>query len=127
LRRATRRKSARARRAARAEALVVHPDALMVQQRAAIGRFTADRRIPAISGWAVIAEGGCLLTYGPNLRMSYRRLAYFVDRVLRGGNPAEIPIELPSTFATIVNLKVAKALGLTIPQSLRTRADEVIE
>lgn len=112
--------------AARAEALVVHPDALMVQQRAAIGRFTADRRIPAISGWAVIAEGGCLLTYGPNLRMSYRRLAYFVDRVLRGGNPAEIPIELPSTVELVVNLKTAKALGITVPPSLLLRADRVI-
>lgn len=112
--------------AARAEALVVHPDALMVQRRAAIGGFTAERRIPAISGWAVLAEAGCLLTYGPNLRAVYRRLAYFVDRVLRGGNPAEIPIELPSTVELVVNLKSAKALGIAVPPSLLLRADRVI-
>jgi putative ABC transport system substrate-binding protein len=112
--------------AARAEALVVHPDVLMVQQRAAIGGFTTERRIPAISGWAAIAEGGCLLTYGPNLQVSHRRLAYFVDRVLRGDNPADIPIELPTTVELVVNLKTAKALGITVPPSLLLRADRVI-
>jgi putative ABC transport system substrate-binding protein len=112
--------------AARAEALVVHPDALMVQQRGTIGRFTVEQRLPSISGWATIAEGGCLLTYGPNLRASYRRLAYFVDRILRGGSPAEIPIELPATVELVVNLKTAKAIGITVPPSLLLRADEVI-
>lgn len=112
--------------AAHAEALVVHPDALMVQQRAAIGRFTLEHRIPGISGWATIAEGGCLLTYGPNQRASYRRLAYFVDRILRGANPAEIPIELPSTVELVLNLKTAKAMGITVPPSLLLRADRVI-
>jgi putative ABC transport system substrate-binding protein len=112
--------------AARAEALVVHPDALMVEQRAAIGHFTSERRIPTISGWAAIAEGGCLLTYGPNLQVSYRRLAYFVDRILRGAKPAEIPIELPSVVELVINLKTAKALGITVPPSLLLRADRVI-
>ncbi len=112
--------------AARAEALVVHPDALMVQQREAIGRFSTERRIPAISGWAIIAEGGTLLTYGPVLSEVYRRLAYFVDRVLRGAKPADLPIELPSTVELVVNLKTAKALGLTIPPAVLVRADRVI-
>ncbi len=80
--------------AARAEALVVHPDALMVEQRAAIARFSLERRVPLISGWAAIADGGGLMTYGPNLQECYRRLAYFVDRILRGARPAELPIEL---------------------------------
>lgn len=112
--------------AARADALVVHPDALMVQRRVAIGQFTVERRIPAISGWATMADGGCLLTYGPNLQVSYRRLAYFVDRILKGARPADIPIELPSTVELVINLKSAKALGLTVPPSLLLRADRVI-
>jgi putative ABC transport system substrate-binding protein len=116
----------KARRLGRADALVVHPDALMVQRRVAIGQFTVERRIPAISGWATMAEGGCLLTYGPNLQVSYRRLAYFVDRILKGARPADIPIELPSTVELVINLKSAKALGLTVPPSLLLRADRVI-
>jgi putative ABC transport system substrate-binding protein len=112
--------------AARAEALVVHPDALMVAQRQAIGRFTLEHRVPAISGWAMIAEAGCLLTYGPNLQVSHRRLAYFVDRILRGAKPADLPIELPSTVELVINLKTAKAVGITVPPSLLLRADRVI-
>jgi putative tryptophan/tyrosine transport system substrate-binding protein len=113
--------------AARADALVVHPDALMVEQRATLARFSLERRIPGISGWAAIAEGGTLLTYGPNLQACYRRLAYFADRILRGAKPAELPIELPSTVELVVNLKTAKALGITVPPSLLLRADRVIE
>jgi len=112
--------------AARAEALVVHPDALMVEQRAAIARFSLERRVPLISGWAAIADGGGLMTYGPNLQECYRRLAYFVDRVLRGARPGEIPIELPSTVELVVNLKTAKALGITVPPAVLLRADRVI-
>lgn len=111
---------------ARAEALIVHPDALMVQQRAAIGRFSLEHRIPSISGWATIAESGTLLTYGPVLQESYRRLAYFVDRILRGAKPADLPIELPTTVELVVNLKTAQALGITIPPGVLLRADRVI-
>ena len=112
--------------AARAEALVVHPDALMVEQHAAIARFSLERRIPVISGWAALAEGGSLMTYGPNLQACYRRLAYFVDRILRGAKPAELPIELPNTVELVVNLKSAQALGITVPPSILLRADRVI-
>jgi putative ABC transport system substrate-binding protein len=98
----------------------------MVETRAAIGRFCVERRIPTISGWAVIAEGGSLLTYGPNLQECYRRLAYFVDRILRGAKPAELPIELPGTVEFVVNLKSAKALDITVPPALLLRADRVI-
>jgi putative tryptophan/tyrosine transport system substrate-binding protein len=112
--------------AARAEALVVHPDALMIEQRAAIARFSLERRIPVISGWALLAEGGSLMTYGPNLQACYRRLAYFVDRILRGAKPAELPIELPNTVELVVNLKSAHALGITVPPSILLRADRVI-
>ena len=112
--------------AARAEAIVVHPDALMIEQRAAIARFSLERRVPVISGWAAIAEGGGLMTYGPNLQECYRRLAYFVDRILRGARPANIPIELPSTVELVVNLKTAKALGISVPPAVLLRADRVI-
>jgi putative ABC transport system substrate-binding protein len=113
--------------AARAEAIVIHPDGLMVQQREAIARLSMQNRIPAISGWASIAEGGCLMTYGPILQESYRRLAYYVDRVLRGASPADLPVELPAKIEMVLNLKTAKALGLSIPQSILLRADRVIE
>jgi len=113
--------------AAGAEAIVVHPDGLMVQQREAIGRFTMKSRIPAISGWASIAEGGALITYGPVQQEAYRRLAYYVDRILRGANPADLPVELPAKLEMVVNLKVAKALGFTVSQSILVRADRIIQ
>ena len=112
--------------AARSEALVVHPDALFLEQRAKLGRFSSEQRIPVISGWAVIAEGGSLMTYGPNLQECYRRLAYFVDRIVRGAKPADLPIELPTTVELVVNLKTAKALDITVPPALLLRADRVI-
>jgi putative ABC transport system substrate-binding protein len=113
--------------ATRADAMVIHPDALMVQQREAIARFSIQHRIPAVSGWASIAEGGTLMTYGPIQQEAYRRLAYYVDRILRGANPADLPVELPAKLEMVVNLKTAKALGLTMPQSILLRADRVIE
>lgn len=113
--------------AARAEAIMIHPDGLFVQQRETIARFSAQHRIPAISGWASIAEGGSLMTYGPIQQESYRRLAYFVDRILRGASPTDLPIELPAKLEMVVNMKAAKALGLSIPQTILIRADRVIE
>jgi putative ABC transport system substrate-binding protein len=112
---------------ARADGLTVLPDGLFVQQREAIARFSIEKRIPAISGWASIAEGGVLMTYGPNSRDSYRRLTYFVDRILRGTAPSELPIEQPTRFEFVINLKTAKALGLTIPPTIMVRADRIIE
>ena len=113
--------------AARAEALLIHPDGFMVQQRDAIARFSMQNRIPAISGWASMADGGSLMTYGPVQREAYRRLAYYVDRILRGASPGDLPVELPAKLEMVVNLKTAKALGLTLPQSILLRADRVIE
>jgi putative ABC transport system substrate-binding protein len=113
--------------AARAEAILVHPDALMVQQREVLARFSLQHRIPVISGWASIAEGGNLMTYGPNIQDSYRRVAYFVDRILRGTSPMDLPIEQPTKLELVVNMKTAKALGLTIPPTIMVRADRIIE
>ena len=113
--------------AQRSDCVTIHPDGLMVQQRETIARFSIQHRIPTVSGWASIAEGGNLVTYGPVLRECYRRLAYFTDRILRGANPADLPIELPTQFELAINLRTAKALGLTIPQSILLRADRIIE
>jgi len=112
---------------ARSEAVMIPPDGLMVRQREAIARFSIQHKIPTISGWAAIAEAGNLMTYGPVLRESYRRLAYFVDRILRGADPANMPVELPTKLELVINMRTAKALGLTIPQSVLVRADRVIQ
>jgi len=113
-------------REARAEALVVFPDPLTNARRAAIADFALRHRLPAISGWAVYADSGFLLTYGPNLADAWRRVAYLVDRVLKGAKPAELPAELPRTLEMVVNLKTARALGVAVPQSVLARADRVI-
>jgi putative ABC transport system substrate-binding protein len=111
----------------RSEAVVVFPDALTLRTRERIARFGVEHRMPVVSGWAQYAESGCLLTYGPNLRVSYRRLATYVDRILKGAKPAELPVELPTSVELVVNLKTAKALGFTIPPAVLARADQVIE
>jgi len=108
-------------------AIVVFPDPLTIRDRQQIIDFAASRRIPVISGWAIFARSGALCTYGPRLTESYRRAAYYVDRIRKGAKPADLPIERPTVFEMVVNLKAAAALGLTLPQSLLARADEVIE
>jgi len=84
-------------------------------------------RVPAISEVRGIAESGGLLSYGPNLFDAMRRLAYFVDRILKGTKPADLPVEQATKLELIVNMKTAGALGLTIPPLILARADEVIE
>jgi putative tryptophan/tyrosine transport system substrate-binding protein len=111
----------------RSEAIVVFPDAILMRYSEHIAEFAIKNRIPAMSGWALFAERGNLMSYGPNLRDSYRRVAFYVDKIVKGANPAELPIELPTTVEFVVNLKAAKALGITIPQSVALRTDRVIE
>jgi putative ABC transport system substrate-binding protein len=84
-------------------------------------------RAPVISGWPVFAKSGAICTYGPKLSDSYRRLASYVDRVLKGARTSDLPIERPTKFETVVNMKTAKALGLTVPNSIIVSAHEVIE
>jgi ABC-type uncharacterized transport system substrate-binding protein len=111
----------------RSQAVVVFPDAMTVRNRERIASFSATHRIPVVAGWAQFAESGSLMSYGPNLRDSYRRLATYVDKVLKGAKPAELPVELPRTVELVINLKAAKALGITVPHSVLVRADKLIE
>src|SRR5207248_2516378 len=109
------------------QAISVFADGFALQNRDRMIGFAMERRLPVISGWPIFAESGALCSYGPNLRDSYRRLAYYVDRVLKGAKPADLPIEQPTKFELVLNLKSAKQLGMAVPQSLLARADEVIE
>ena len=83
-------------------------------------------RLPATHGLKEYAQAGVLLTYGPNLPDLYRRAAGYVDRIVKGAKPSDLPVEQPTKFELVINIITAKALGLTIPQSLLLRADEVI-
>jgi putative ABC transport system substrate-binding protein len=90
-------------------------------------RLAAQRRLPAIGYGRIFTNGGCLLSYGENLDAMSRRAAYFVDKILKGAKPGDLPVEQPTKFDLVINLKTAKALGLTIPPSMLQRADEVIQ
>ena len=109
------------------QAIVVFPDPITFANRQQIIDFASTQRVPVVSGWADFAEAGALCTYGPRLTESYRRLAYYVDRILKGEKPAELPIERPTVFEFVINLKTAKALGIEVQPALVARADRVIE
>jgi putative ABC transport system substrate-binding protein len=111
----------------RAEALLVFDDALTIGHRRRLVALAARHRLPAMYGTREFPDAGGLLSYGPNFFDQYRRTATYVDRILKGAKPADLPIEQPTKFELVINLKAAKALGLTIPQSLLLRADEVIQ
>jgi putative ABC transport system substrate-binding protein len=111
----------------RPEALLVVNDPMFLSERQRIVDLAAKYRLPAIFFAREFAEAGGLLSYAPNFADIYRRLAAYVAKILKGANPAELPIEQPATFELVVNLKTAKALGLTVPQSILLRADRVIE
>ncbi len=87
----------------------------------------AQNHVPAVYPWREVAAAGGLLSYGPDLEDIVRRAAPYVDRILHGAKPAELPVQVPTKFEMTVNLKTAKALGLTVPQTLLATADEVIE
>ena len=111
----------------RSDAVVMFPVQNIINNRERIAAWSVKNRLPAVSGWAQFAEGGNLMSYGPNLREASRRLAFYVDRILKGAKPAELPVELPTRVELVINLKAAKALGVSVPRAMLLRADQVIE
>ena len=111
----------------RADVLFVLPDPLTLLERGQIADLAAKHRLPAMYGFKEFVTVGGLMSYGTMQTDLYRRAAGHVDKVLRGKNPADVPVEQATRFELVINLKTAKALGLTIPQSLLQRADQVIE
>jgi putative ABC transport system substrate-binding protein len=111
----------------RAGAVIVLPDSLLLDHRIRIADLAARRRLPLMAALADHAEAGGLMAYGPSVADMFRHAAIYVDKILKGAKPADLPIEQPTKFELVINLKTAKALGLTIPRSLLGRADEVIQ
>ncbi|HEV3029365.1 MAG TPA: ABC transporter substrate binding protein [Planctomycetota bacterium] len=110
-----------------AGALFVIDDPLVFRNRMRIADFAARNRLPATAFYKQFAEAGGLMTFGASLTDLYRRAAFFVDKIFKGAKPGDLPVEQPTTYELVINLKTAKALGLTIPPSLLQRADQVIE
>jgi putative tryptophan/tyrosine transport system substrate-binding protein len=111
----------------RAEALTVASSSLAFRNRILIASLAQENRLPSIYGLREFADAGGLMAYGPNYAELWRRAAAYVSKILKGAKPGELPVEQPTTFELIINLKTAKALGLTVPRSLLRRADQVIE
>jgi putative ABC transport system substrate-binding protein len=110
-----------------AGAIIVGLDPFFNQQVRQIAELAAKHRLPSISAYAVYAEGGGLMSYGSSLTDNFRRAATYVDKILKGANPGDLPVEQPTKFELFINRKTAKALGLTIPQSLLISTGKVIE
>ena len=108
----------------RGEGIVLMSDPFLTVNSAFINEKALQFRVPVVSG---LSHSGSLIAYAPDTEDLFRRSAAYVDRILRGASPAELPVQLPTKFELIINLKTAKALGLTVPQTLLVEADEVIE
>jgi putative ABC transport system substrate-binding protein len=111
----------------RTQAFVVLGDPVLFNYRDQIGAMAVRNRLPAISSTKEFVEAGLLLTYGANVRDLFRRSAVFIDKIFKGAKPADLPVEQPTKFELVVNIKTAKALGVGVPPSVLARADEVIE
>jgi len=109
------------------DAIHAFPDGVTAASRVRIAEFALTRHLPSVFGWKEYAEAGGLMSYGPNLDESWRRVAGFVEKILKGARPADLPVEQPTRFELIVNLKTARALGLIMPPTLLAGADQVIE
>jgi putative ABC transport system substrate-binding protein len=110
-----------------ARAVIVLSDGALYGRRVQIGQLAAKHRLPCVAWTPEFADSGCLFAYGANVVEMHRRAAMFVDRILKGASPGGLPVEQPTKFDLVINLKTAKVLGLTIPPSLLARADQVIE
>ena len=111
----------------RPDGLLLIVDGLTIQHGKEIVDFVTQKRIPSMLEVPELAAAGGLMSYGPNPVDLWPRAAVLVDKILKGAKPADLPVEQPTKFELVINLKTAKALGLTIPQSLLTRADQVIQ
>jgi putative ABC transport system substrate-binding protein len=112
---------------ARAGALTVLGTAMFFNERRRLVDLAAKNRLPAVYPWREFADAGGFMAYGPDLADLWRRAATYVDKILKGTKPADLPVEQPTKFELVINMKTAKALGLTIPQSVLARADQIIE
>src|SRR5262249_51765106 len=110
----------------RVDALLVVTDSMLISQRARLADLAAKNRLQATFGVREFVDAGGLVSYGVSVPDLMRRAAVYVDKILKGAKPADLPVEQPTKFELVINLKTAKALGLTIPQSLLVRADEII-
>jgi len=106
---------------------VVFEGQLAAGNRTMLAEFGLQQRIPTVSGWSFLTEAGGLLSYAPDIPAMFRRAAYYVDRVLKGAKPADLPIELPTKVDLVINLRTASTIGITVPRELILRADQVIE
>jgi putative ABC transport system substrate-binding protein len=113
--------------ATRAGAMLVYPDGVTMVNRAKIAAFAQAHRLPTMFGWREYCDAGGLASYGANQKATYTRLSAYADRILRGENPAGMPVEQPTAFELVINLKTARALEVEVPPALLARADEVIE
>jgi putative ABC transport system substrate-binding protein len=111
----------------RPDALLILADRVFLHNRQRMMDFTEEQRLPNVNPYMELVEAGGLMSYGPSYEDIHKRAAMYVDKIIKGAKPADLPIEQPSKFTLVVNLKAAKALGVTIPPSLVTLADEVIE
>lgn len=109
------------------DAMLTFPEAVTVFHRAEITAFAREYRLPTVFGWKIYAEAGGLMAYGPDLEEAYARAGFYIDRILKGTHPGNLPIEQPTRIELVANLRTSKAIGLPFPQSLTFRADEVIE
>ncbi len=107
--------------------MVVFPEGATMANRLDLANFGIAQRLLSIFGWSEYADAGGLMSYGASQRDTHARLAVYVDKILKGAKPGDLPIEQPTKVELVINLKTAKALGLTIPPSLLQRADQVIE
>jgi len=111
----------------RDQAILAFADGFIMSFAERIAAFSITHKVPAASGWALFVQRGNLMSYGPVIEETYRHLAVYVDKIFKGAKPADLPVELPTKVELVINVKTAKALGLTLPQSLLLRADEVIQ